>query len=247
MLNLNILTNKALKNDFDIDFENAYLDWLELYNENTNFLNAIEIVEKARATNSEECIRFAEELLGCSLEDLEASMEVKFRMADANGTPMDSKDPNSGRKGSRVGARYAHIMGENSPEYVQTIKLMLHLKSKLGGTKSRLTKKELDKEVFIPIWVKVLAEQDVVKQGGLRINRGGARVEVPLGTAILMYERACNNINHGSKMDLKTSALSKFDTKSDYKEIRNLMARFLIELRKFIFNINKMADDRINS
>ena len=48
-------------------------------------------------------------------------------------------------------------------------------------------------------------------------------------------------------MDLKTKAIGKFDTKSEYKDIRNIMARFLIELRKFVFNINKMADDRINS
>ena len=247
MLNLGDLISRIPENNSDIDFENAYLDWLELYNQNTNFLNAIEIVEKARATNSEECIKFAEELLGCSLEDLEASMEVKFRMADSTGRTMDSKDPNSGKKGSRVGARYAHIMYEDSPEYVQTINLMLRLRSKLGGAKTRLTEKELNKKVFIPIYVKALAMQDVLAQNGLRINRGGARVEFPLKTAISMYERAIHNIHHGSKMDLKTKAIGKFDTKSEYKDIRNIMARFLIELRKFVFNINKMADDRINS
>lgn len=66
-LNLGSVTNDLVEYG---SFEDAYIDWLEADHEFTNFMNAIEISEKAKASQSMECIGFAEELLGCSLEVL---------------------------------------------------------------------------------------------------------------------------------------------------------------------------------
>lgn len=73
-LNLGNLTNDAS----NISFEDAYIAWLEADQKFIDLMNATEIVEKAKASQSVECIHFAEELLGCSLEEFEASMEVQL-------------------------------------------------------------------------------------------------------------------------------------------------------------------------
>lgn len=52
----------------DTPFEDLYIDWLEADQQFMNLMNAYEIAEKAKATQSTECISFAEELLGCSCE-----------------------------------------------------------------------------------------------------------------------------------------------------------------------------------
>lgn len=52
----------------DQSFEDAYIEFLEADQQFVNLTNAIEIAEKAKESESMECIRFAEELLGISLE-----------------------------------------------------------------------------------------------------------------------------------------------------------------------------------
>ena len=73
-LNLGTLTS----NETSMSFEDAYIAWLEAEQQFMNIMNAMEIAEKAKASQSVECIHFAEELLGCSLEEFEASMEVQL-------------------------------------------------------------------------------------------------------------------------------------------------------------------------
>ena len=63
----------------DMSFEDAYIEWMEADQQFMNIVNAMEIAEKAKASQSAECIHFAEELLGCSLEEFTASMEVQIR------------------------------------------------------------------------------------------------------------------------------------------------------------------------
>ena len=72
-LNLGNLTDLVVS---DIPVEDMYLDFLEADQQFINLMNAIEIAEKAKATQSTECIAFAEELLGTSCESiLNASLE----------------------------------------------------------------------------------------------------------------------------------------------------------------------------
>ncbi len=68
MLNLGILTNTVLKNDFDTDYESMYVDFIESSSRLINLINAYEISRKALLSNSVECLNFAESLLGASCE-----------------------------------------------------------------------------------------------------------------------------------------------------------------------------------
>lgn len=52
----------------DMSFEDAYIEWMEADHQFMNIMNAIEISEKAKASQSVECVHFAEELLGASCE-----------------------------------------------------------------------------------------------------------------------------------------------------------------------------------
>ena len=56
--------------------------WLEEDQHFVDLVNAFEIVTKAKSTQSTECLAFAEDLLGCSCEELYCSMEKEmFRTA----------------------------------------------------------------------------------------------------------------------------------------------------------------------
>lgn len=61
-----------------VSFEDAYIEFLEANQELNNFINNVKIAGKAKLTHSAECIHFAENLLGVSLEvylnDLEKEM-----------------------------------------------------------------------------------------------------------------------------------------------------------------------------
>ena len=51
--------------------DDVYMEWLEAYHDVTSVENALEIMLQAKATASVECMQFAEELLGISLEKID--------------------------------------------------------------------------------------------------------------------------------------------------------------------------------
>lgn len=77
-LNLGNLTSDTSS----ISVEDAYIEWLEADQQFMNIMNAIEIAEKAEASQSTKCISFAEELLGCSLEVLKDRDKEEERVSD---------------------------------------------------------------------------------------------------------------------------------------------------------------------
>ena len=83
-LNLGNITNNLV--DANESFDDAYIEWLEADQQFVNAMNVIEIVESAKKTQSVECIHFAEELLGCKLEDI-VSTEVKLSPGTMGSNP----------------------------------------------------------------------------------------------------------------------------------------------------------------
>lgn len=81
-LNLGNITNDVSDDIVDLEFEDAYVRYIEADHQFMNFMNAIEIAEKAKAAQSTECVSFAEELLGCSLEVLKDRDEEEKRVSN---------------------------------------------------------------------------------------------------------------------------------------------------------------------
>lgn len=205
----------------DMSFEDAYIEWMEADQQFMNIMNAIEISEKAKASQSAECIRFAEELLGCSLEDFEASMEVQYR-------------PQADEEGEYWG----HVKQAGDEAEQALIRTTQALLRKLNAIRSY--GKNLDKKkVYVPgIIIKYAHWRPNIKKDAdgstHHASITNVSVNMPertdLRTAIEYYIQALLQV----KKVFTTATTHKYQTSSIYKTERNQTAKILKLTKDFV-------------